>query len=157
MSIGGSVPLNVSQKSLKSFCMKSSLCITSLSDGKYCILLLSCSSWYKSPKLKNGNCWHLASCRGKNRAAVVVRSGLSRRAPLAFSSTPRYESMSVKSVSQSDPLSVPMESERICIIWYFSCIRNWLVFLGALIPGALLPLMLTGRSDVIVRGGRFCL
>ncbi|TNN60730.1 Protein HGH1 [Liparis tanakae] len=75
--------------------------------------------------------------------------GLSKRAPLAFSRTPRYESMSVSSTSLSEqlPLSLPTESERMCSIWYFSCIRNWLVFLGARIPLARFPLTLTGRRD----------
>lgn len=131
--------VRMSQNSTKSLCMKFWLCFRSSSEGKYC-MLSSCRR-------------RLSSCRTTicpGGAVELCALGLSNRAPLAFSRTPRYESMSVSSTSLSEllPLSLPTESERMCSIWYFSCIKNWFVFLGARIPLALFPLMLTGRSDI---------
>lgn len=128
----------MSQNSTKSLCMKFCVCSRSSSEGKYC-MLSSCMR-------------RLSSCSTRKCRGGVVEPcgfGLSRRAPLAFSRTPRYESMSVSSTSLSElqPLSLPTESERMCSIWYFSCIRNWLVFLGARIPLAMFPFILTGRRD----------
>lgn len=116
--------------------MKFWLCSRSSSEGKYCRLLSSCRYRWSSGSTKT---WLGGPCG----------SVLSSRAPRAFSRTPRYESMSVSSVSLSVPLplSLPTESERMWSSWYFSCIRNWLVFLGARIPRARFPFTLTGRRD----------
>lgn len=132
--------------------MKFWLCIRSSSEGKYCML----SSWRRrllSCRSKLPSCMHRgSSCSTTNGPGGDVEPyglGLSKRAPLAFSRTPRYESMSVSSMSLSElqPLSLPTESQRMCSISYFSCIKNWLVFLGACIPLTLFPFTLTGRRD----------
>lgn len=137
--------VRMSQNSTKSFCMKFWLWIRSSSEGKYC-MLSSCMRRLSSP----GRCaCTTRNCPGGDLEPCAL--GLSKRPPLAFSRTPRYESISVSSVSLSQlllPLSLPTESERMCSIWYFSCIRNWLVFLGARMPLALFPLTLTGLSDI---------
>lgn len=130
--------VRMSQNSTKSLSMKFWVCIRSSSEGKYCML----SSCMRG----------LSSCSTRKCRGGVVEPwgfGLSRRAPLAFSRTPRYESMSVssRSLSELQPLSLPTESERMCSIWYFSCIRNWFVFLGARIPLATFPLTFTGRRE----------
>lgn len=118
--------------------MKSSLSSTSSSEGKYC-WLSSCA--------RRGAAGGGSAGRGGASSAGPVS------APRAFSSTPRYESMSSGSISQSDPpLSVPTESERRCISWYFSRIRNWLVLRGARMPGARRPSKLTGRRESSTRG-----
>ena len=138
--------VRMSQNSTKSLCMKFWLWIRSSSEGKYC-MLSSCSRRLSSCSRRPSSC-STRICPGG--VVEPCGLGLSRRAPLAFSRTPRYESMSVSSMSLSEllPLSLPTESERMCNIWYFSCIKNWLVFLGARIPLALFPLTLTGRRDI---------
>lgn len=145
--------VRMSQNSTKSLCMKFWLWIRSSSEGKYC-MLSSCRRRLSSGRRRLSSCRRrLSSCSTRICPGGAVEPcglGLSKRAPLAFSRTPRYESMSVSSTSLSEqlPLSLPTESERMCSIWYFSCIRNWLVFLGARIPLALFPLTLTGRRDI---------
>ena len=138
--------VRMSQNSTKSLCMKFWLWIRSSSEGKYC-MLSSCRRRLSSCRRRPSSCSTMICPGGVVEPCGL---GLSKRAPLAFSRTPRYESMSVSSMSLSEllPLSLPTESERMCSIWYFSCIKNWLVFLGARIPLALFPLTLTGRRDI---------